>query len=99
MSEWDGLNSGTNGAEGAPCVMVIGSTNHPFDLDEAVLCHFSRHILVDLPDLEIRKEILEVTLAENRVDSSVNLMSIAKRLDGETGSDMKEVCRTCSCPR
>jgi len=93
MSEWDGLNSGTNGAEGAPRVVVIGSTNRPFDLDEAVLRRFPRRILVDLPDLETRKEILEVTLAENRVDSSVNLTSIAERLDGYTGSDIKEVCR------
>ena len=65
----------------------------PFDLDEAVLRRFPRRILVDLPDLETRTEILEVTLAENRVDSSVNITQIAERLEGYTGSDIKEVCR------
>lgn len=91
MSEWDGLNSGTNGS--GDRVVVIGSTNRPFDLDEAVLRRFPRRILVDLPDLETRKEILEVTLAENRVDQAVNLTEIAERLEGYTGSDIKEVCR------
>lgn len=95
MSEWDGLNSGTNGEgeAGSDRVIVIGSTNRPFDLDEAVLRRFPRRILVDLPDLETRTEILEVTLAENRLDPNVNLTKIAERLDGYTGSDLKEVCR------
>jgi SpoVK/Ycf46/Vps4 family AAA+-type ATPase len=95
MSEWDGLNSGTNGKgeAGSDRVVVIGSTNRPFDLDEAVLRRFPRRILVDLPDMETRREILEVTLAENRLAPSVNLTAIADRLDGYTGSDIKEVCR------
>ena len=95
MSEWDGLNSGTNGSgeAGSDRVVVIGSTNRPFDLDEAVLRRFPRRILVDLPDLETRKEVLEVTLAENRLDPNVNLTAIAERLEGYTGSDIKEICR------
>lgn len=95
MSEWDGLNSGTNGKGdgGSDRVVVIGSTNRPFDLDEAVLRRFPRRILVDLPDLETRREILEVTLSENRLGGDVNLTLIAERLDGYTGSDLKEVCR------
>ena len=95
MSEWDGLNSGTNGKgeAGSDRVVVIGSTNRPFDLDEAVLRRFPRRILVDLPDLVTRREILEVTLAENRLDPMVNLTAIAESLDGYTGSDIKEVCR------
>lgn len=91
MSEWDGLNSGTNGS--GDRVVVIGSTNRPFDLDEAVLRRFPRRILVDLPDLSTRKEVLEVTLAENRLDPAVNLTQIAEQLEGYTGSDIKEVCR------
>jgi len=95
MSEWDGLNSGTNGKgdAGSDRVVVIGSTNRPFDLDEAVLRRFPRRILVDLPDLDTRREILEVTLAENRLGADVNLTMIAERLEGYTGSDLKEVCR------
>ncbi|KAL7557887.1 hypothetical protein ACA910_010934 [Epithemia clementina (nom. ined.)] len=96
MSEWDGLNSGSGtslGSKGGDRVIVVGSTNRPFDLDEAVLRRFPRRLLVDLPDLETRQEILQVTLAENRLDPSVNLTQIAERMEGYTGSDIKEVCR------
>ncbi|MAD26123.1 MAG: hypothetical protein CMO44_18355 [Verrucomicrobiales bacterium] len=95
MSEWDGLNSGTNGegAGGKARVIVIGSTNRPFDLDEAVLRRFPRRIMVDLPDLKTRTEILEVTMKDNRVAKNVNFTKIAEKLDGYTGSDIKEVCR------
>lgn len=34
-----------------------------------------------------------VTLSENRLGSDVNLTKIAERLEGYTGSDLKEVCR------
>ena len=41
-------------------MVVIGSTNRPFDLDEAVLRRMPRRVLVDLPDLKTREEILKV---------------------------------------
>ncbi len=92
MSEWDGLNSSTESSQ-QQRVVVIGSTNRPFDLDEAVLRRFPRRILVDLPDATTRQEILQVTLSENRLDPAVNLTDIALKLDGYTGSDLKEICR------
>mmetsp|Transcript_3824 Transcript_3824/g.7176 ORF Transcript_3824/g.7176 Transcript_3824/m.7176 type:complete len:698 (-) Transcript_3824:186-2279(-) len=96
MSEWDGLNSGTNGLGqgGGDRVVVIGSTNRPYDLDEAVLRRFPRRIMVDLPDKDTRREILEVTMRRNRVqEEEVEYSKLAERLEGYTGSDIKEVCR------
>lgn len=74
-------------------VVVIASTNRPFDLDEAVLRRLPRRIMVDLPDLQTRQEILSVTLSGNRVHGSVNFTQLAEKLEGYTGSDIKEVCR------
>lgn len=74
-------------------VVVIASTNRPFDLDEAVLRRLPRRIMVDLPDLDTRQEIIRVALSGNRVDAEVDLRKLAELLEGYTGSDVKEVCR------
>lgn len=46
MQEMDGLKS-RGGMEES--VMVIGATNRPFDLDDAVLRRLPRRLMVDLP--------------------------------------------------
>ena len=87
MQEWDGLRTTKDR------VVVIASTNRPFDLDEAVLRRLPRRILVDLPDLATRTEILAVTLADSHLGPDVNLTTVARSLEGYSGSDLKEVCR------
>lgn len=85
MQEWDGLRTTKDR------VVVIASTNRPFDLDEAVLRRLPRRIMVDLPDRDTRADILAVTLSGNRVSPDVNYTTIAESLEGYTGSDIKEV--------
>lgn len=87
MQEWDGLRTTKDR------VIVIASTNRPFDLDEAVLRRLPRRVLVELPDAAARADILSVTLAGNRLAPDVNLTALAEQLEGYSGSDIKEACR------
>jgi len=86
MSEMDGLRSNSQDR-----VIVIGATNRPFDLDDAVLRRLPRRLLVDLPGEKERKEILKILLREESVAEDVDLDVIAKRTRDFSGSDLKRV--------
>jgi SpoVK/Ycf46/Vps4 family AAA+-type ATPase len=86
MSEWDGIN-GLNAG-----VLILGATNRPFDLDDAILRRMPRRILVDLPTEEDRFAILKLLLADEVLDDSVDLKDLAKRTNLYSGSDLKNVC-------
>lgn len=55
MQEMDGLSSSI--ANKDKRVVVIGATNRPFDLDDAVMRRLPRRLLVDLPGVEDRKGV------------------------------------------
>ena len=58
MQQWDGVRrSGP-----AQRVTVLGATNRPQDLDEAVLRRFARRVFVHLPDTPTRAAVLHVLL-------------------------------------
>ena len=44
-------------------IVVLGATNRPQDLDEAVLRRFQRRIFCDLPSAKDRSAILEASLS------------------------------------
>ena len=93
MSSWDGLMTDENLR-----LVVIGCTNRPFDLDDAVLRRFSRKLLVDLPDAEQREKILKVILRKEKVSSDVDLKAIASdaMTKGFSGSDLYNLCQTAA---
>jgi SpoVK/Ycf46/Vps4 family AAA+-type ATPase len=86
MAEWDGINSLNSG------VLILGATNRPFDLDDAILRRMPRRILVDLPSEDDRLAILKLLLADEQLDPTVDLRSLAKRTNLYSGSDLKNVC-------
>lgn len=86
MAEWDGINALNSG------VLILGATNRPFDLDDAILRRMPRRILVDLPTEADRLAILNLLLADEALDSGLDLKSLAKRTNLYSGSDLKNLC-------
>ena len=93
MSCWDGLTTDEHLR-----VVVVGCTNRPFDLDDAVLRRFSRKLLVDLPDSEQREKILRVILRKERLSEDVDLKQIASdgMTKGFSGSDLFNLCQAAA---
>ncbi|KAJ7489711.1 CHAT domain-containing protein [Mycena galericulata] len=74
----DGLQSARKNRDAG--VVVVGATNRPFDLDEAVLRRLPTRLLVKIPDETRRKEILQIHL-EGEAFPEVQLDEIARKTD------------------
>ncbi|OCH91171.1 AAA-domain-containing protein [Obba rivulosa] len=87
MQEMDGLRSSAKDH-----VTLIGATNRPFDLDEAMLRRFPRRLLLDLPSAEDREEILKIMLRGEHLCPNVDVNQLARQTDNFSGSDLKHLC-------
>ncbi|WVZ07045.1 hypothetical protein V8G54_020391 [Vigna mungo] len=87
MAAWDGLRSKEHQR-----ILILGATNRPFDLDDAVIRRLPRRIYVDLPDAENRLKILSIFLTQENLDSEFQLDKLANLTDGYSGSDLKNLC-------
>ena len=74
-------------------VMILGATNHPWDLDDAMRRRLEKRIYIPLPDQETRQQLLEINLKEVPRAADVDTNSIAAKLEGYSGSDITSVCR------
>ena len=74
-------------------VVIIGATNRPDILDQALLRQgrFDRQIVVDRPDRAGRLAILRVHAANKRFEPSVDLERVAAQTTGFTGADLASV--------
>jgi len=90
LTELDGL-------EELKSVMVLGATNRPDMLDDALLRpgRLDRIVYVPPPDLESRKKIFEVYLkgTEEMMASDVDIDDLVARSDGYVGADIEAVVR------
>ena len=71
-------------------VIVMAATNRPDVLDPALLRpgRFDRRVMIDLPDRNDRKAILEVHSRKKPLQEDVNLDIIAQRTPGFSGADL-----------
>jgi cell division protease FtsH len=79
-----------DGFAGRAGVVVMGATNRPDILDPALLRsgRFDRQVVVDVPDLEGRREILALHARGRRLAPAVDLGEIAKLCPGFTGAEL-----------
>jgi cell division protease FtsH len=74
-------------------VVVMGATNRPDILDPALLRpgRFDRHVVIDLPDVEGRLEILKLHAKSRRLAGDADLQAAARMTPGFTGADLANV--------
>ncbi|XP_070697354.1 spastin [Pempheris klunzingeri] len=89
LIEFDGVQSG-----GGDKVLVMGATNRPQELDEAVLRRFAKRVYVALPDVETRVTLLKNLLGKHGNPlSKTELSSLAKATAGYSGSDLTSLAK------
>ena len=83
LVEMDGFDTNTN-------VIVLAATNRPDVLDPALLRpgRFDRRVILDNPDIRVRKAILEVHARGKPLDKEVELDVLAKQTPGFSGADL-----------
>ena len=83
LVEMDGFSSD-------PGVIVIAATNRPDVLDPALLRpgRFDRQVVVDLPDVQERLDILRIHSKKVKSEGDIDLERIAKATPGSSGADL-----------
>ncbi len=83
LVEMDGFDRETN-------IIVVAATNRPDVLDPALLRpgRFDRRIVIDLPDVKEREDILSLHMKNKKAAQDVNLHRVAQRTPGFAGADL-----------
>lgn len=83
-----------DGFEGGEGVIVIAATNRPDVLDPALLRpgRFDRQVVVGLPDVKGREQILRVHMRKLPLADDVEPMVVARGTPGFSGADLANLC-------
>ena len=82
-----------DGFEGSAGVVIMGATNRPDVLDPALTRpgRFDRQIVVPLPTLEERHQILQIHMRGKPIGGDVDAETIARGTPGMAGADLKNL--------
>lgn len=89
-------NAADEESDGPKQVMVLGATNFPWHLDDAIIRRLEKRVYIPLPDQHACREILRINLKEVRVDPTVDMEALAAKFEGYSGADITNVCRDAS---
>lgn len=102
LTLWDGLLSGKKKQSDSilpqPPIIVLGATNRPFDVDPAILRRLPRSFEIALPNYNSRLQLLNLFLQKQSMTKEAQeyVTTVAKKTEGYSGSDLKEVCRAAA---
>ncbi len=84
-----------DGLKGRGQVVVIGATNRPDALDQAIRRpgRFDREIEIGVPDRDGRMEVLQIHTRGMPLDEKVDLDEIAEITHGFVGADLESLCK------
>lgn len=88
LSQIDGM-----GTCGDSRVMVLATTNKPWDLDDAMRRRLEKRIYIPLPELDGREEIFKICTKTITLAPDVSLRNLAQRTEGYSGADVYQLCR------
>src|SRR3546814_5027882 len=90
-----------DGFEGGQGVIVSAATNRPDGLDPALLRpgRFDRQVVVPLPDIRGREQILKVHLNKVPIDKQVEVLPIARGTPGFSGADLANLVNEAALDR
>ncbi|XP_041740373.2 spastin isoform X2 [Coregonus clupeaformis] len=92
LIEFDGVQSG-----GDERVLVMGATNRPQELDEAVLRRFAKRVYVALPTEETRLKLVKNLLGKHGNPlAQKELSQLARMTEGYSGSDLTSLAKDAS---
>ncbi|MBD30264.1 MAG: cell division protein FtsH [Acidimicrobiaceae bacterium] len=82
-----------DGFEATEGIVMMAATNRPDILDPALLRpgRFDRQVIVSLPELEDREQILEVHAKAKKMDEDVDLSLLARGTPGMSGADLSNL--------
>ena len=86
LTEMDGFENDTN-------VIVIAATNRPDVLDAALMRpgRFDRRVIIDMPNIKERLEILNVHIKNKKLSPKANLEIVARQTPGFSGADLENL--------
>ncbi|XP_078590990.1 spastin-like isoform X4 [Branchiostoma floridae x Branchiostoma japonicum] len=89
LLEFDGVHSGNDDR-----ILVMGATNRPQELDDAVLRRFAKRVYVQLPELETRVVIMSRLLRKHHHPlNQKELQNLARQTEGYSGSDLTNLAK------
>eukprot|EP01116_Phalansterium_solitarium_P008580 TRINITY_DN22512_c0_g1_i1.p1 TRINITY_DN22512_c0_g1~~TRINITY_DN22512_c0_g1_i1.p1 ORF type:complete len:441 (+),score=117.75 TRINITY_DN22512_c0_g1_i1:1682-3004(+) len=91
MTLWDGLNTNPNAR-----ITIIGATNRPAALDEAIQRRMPQTFQIGLPEFKQRVSILRIILRDEPVEEGFDVEQLARETEGYSGSDLQALAESAA---